>query len=423
MDLYRQAMDIWPELPTIPDRSVVSHLPGQHRRLERLANEKNAYTTPTMWHAGAATLVINTLEPPTKAEDEDDDSRPTRPSSPSLVLGTLMRPDYLIRRLLQFVIVLWGAATLNFFLPRLAPGNPVRERLISATSQGGPLQGGLEEMVQAYNIQFGLDQPLYVQYVLYLWAVMRLDLGYSIADYPAKVMPLILAAMPWSIGLLLTSTILAFLVGTLLGALIAWPRSPRGLRLLVGPLLALSAIPYYLLGLVLVYLFGVIWEIFPLSGGYSIGTIPRLSWPFVLDVIHHSMLPALSIVMASLGFWALGMRGMMVTTQGEDYMTFAEAKGLKGRRMFLSYGVRNAVLPQVTAFALSLGQIVSGSVVVEVVFGFPGIGNLLYRAISGSDYFVIYGVVFVTVLAIVLATIIIDLLYPVLDPRISYRRT
>jgi peptide/nickel transport system permease protein len=333
-----------------------------------------------------------------------------------------MRPDYLLRRIGQFFIVLWGAATLNFFLPRLAPGNPVRERLLSAVSQGGPLQAGLEEMVQAYNIQFGLDKPLYIQYLLYLWNVLRLDFGYSIADYPNKVMTLIMHALPWTIGLLLVATILSFLIGTLLGALMAWPGSPRFLRYLVAPMMALSAIPYYMLGLVLIYLFGIVWPLFPLSGGYSFGVIPRLTLPFLLDVAHHALLPALSIVLVSMGAWALGMRGMMVTTAGEDYMTFAEAKGLRGPRIFLQYAVRNAVLPQITAFALSLGQVVSGSVVVEVVFSFPGIGNLLLRAINGSDYFVIYGVVFVTVLAIVLATIVIDLAYPFLDPRISYRR-
>jgi peptide/nickel transport system permease protein len=333
-----------------------------------------------------------------------------------------MRRDYTIKRLVQFVVVLWGAATLNFLLPRIAPGNPVRERLRNAMLTGGTVQTGIEDMVRAYNQQFGLDRPLWDQYLIYLWQVLRLDFGYSIAQYPARVMPMILAALPWTIGLLLAATLLSFVVGTLLGAVIAWPKSPRVLHHLIVPLMGLSSIPYYLLGLVLVYFLGVVIPIFPISGGYAVGVVPEFSLPFILDVASHSLLPAMSIVIAAIGFSALGMRGMMVTTAGEDYISFAEAKGLPDRRIFLRYALRNAILPQVTSFALSVGFIVSGSVIVEVVFGYPGVGTLLLQAISGLDYFLIYGIVFITVFAIAVATTLIDLLYPFLDPRISYRR-
>ena len=332
-----------------------------------------------------------------------------------------VRLDYVLRRILQLGIMLWGAATLNFLLPRLSPGNPVRERLLNAMAQGGMQQAGVEEMVQAYNQQFGLDKPLWFQYFAYLWNALRLDFGYSIAEYPSRVLPMIMSALPWTIGLLLSATLISFAVGSLLGALIAWPRSPRILQYLVGPMMTLSAIPYYLLGLVMVYLVGVIVPLFPLSGGYAVGSIPRLNLPTIVDIVHHSILPGLSIVLVGIGFWSLSMRGMMVTTSGEDFITFAEAKGLRGWRIFLRYAMRNAILPQVTALAINLGTIVSGLVVVEVVFAYPGIGALLFRAINGLDYFVIYGVLFMTVLAIALATIIIDLLYPILDPRITYR--
>ncbi len=333
-----------------------------------------------------------------------------------------MHLSYVVRRLIQFGIVLWGAATLNFLVPRLAPGNPVRERLVSAMQQSGPMQQGIEEMVRSYNIQFGLDQPLYVQYFKYMQAAMRLDFGYSITQYPVKVLPLIMNALPWTIGLLLVATLLSFAVGTLLGALMAWPRAPRILRYGVPPLMGLSAIPYYLLGLILVYLLALTVPLFPLTGGYSIGATIQLTPAFVLDVVRHATLPALSIVLAGIGFWALGMRAMMVTTEGEDYMILAEAKGLRPKRIFFRYATRNAILPQVTSLAIQLGHIVSGSVIVEIVFGYPGIGNLLFQAIAASDYFVIYGVVFITVLAITLATLLIDLLYPLLDPRIVYQQ-
>jgi peptide/nickel transport system permease protein len=194
------------------------------------------------------------------------------------------------------------------------------------------------------------------------------------------------------------------------------------LQYFVGPMLTLSAIPYYLMGLVLIYLLAISTHVFPLSGGYTVGTIPNLTPGFILDILQHSILPALSIILAAVGFWALGMRGMMVTTEGEDYMTMAEAKGLPSGNIFMRYAVRNAILPQVTALAIALGHVVSGSVLVEVVFGYPGIGSLLYKAITGSDYFVIYGVVFIVILAISTATLAVDLIYPFLDPRISYRR-
>lgn len=328
---------------------------------------------------------------------------------------------YLPRRFLQFAAVLWGAATLNFFIPRLAPGNPVRDQLTQMASQGGYLQQGIEEMVKSYDQQFGLDQPLWLQYLHYLGSVLHLDFGYSLSQYPVRVITLIGAALPWTIGLLLAATLLAFVTGTLIGALIGWRRSPRVLRYLIPPLLVFSSVPYYLLGLVLVYLFAVSRPLFPLSGGYTISTVPSLSLPFALDVLHHSFLPAISIVLAGMGFWGLGMRGMMVTTEGEDYMFFAEAKGLKGGRILLRYAVRNAILPQFTTLAIALGHIVSGSVIVEVVFGYPGIGSLLVKAISGSDFFLIYGIVFVIILAISIATLVIDLAYPLLDPRIAHR--
>ena len=333
-----------------------------------------------------------------------------------------MNAEYLIRRLVQFVFVLWGAATLNFVLPRLAPGNPVRERLVVAMQQGGVMQMGMEEMVKAYNIEFGLDQPIYIQYFNYLGHAMRLDFGYSISQYPARVAPMIVAALPWTIGMLVVATILAFTTGTLLGALMGWPRAPRFLGYLSGPLITVHAIPYYLLGLVLTYGLAVAFPIFPLTGGYKFGTLPALNFAFALDVVYHATLPALSLILVEMGSWALGMRGMMVTTEGEDYTNFADAKGLRDRNIFYHYAVRNAILPQVTGLVLSLGRVVSGAVIVEKVFGLPGIGSLLFQAINALDYFLIYGIVFMTVLAIAIATTVIDLIYPLLDPRIAYRR-
>jgi peptide/nickel transport system permease protein len=213
-----------------------------------------------------------------------------------------------------------------------------------------------------------------------------------------------------------------FALGSLLGAFLAWPRASRLAQVLTMPFIALSAIPYYLLGLILIYLFAFRTQWLPLFGGYAATTVPELSWAFGLDVLKHAVLPAASIILAGLGGWALSMRGMMLTVQGEDYMILAEAKGLKQSTLFFRYAMRNAILPQVTSLILSLGYIFSGSVLVEVVFGYPGIGSVLYHAIREFDYFLIQGIVFLVVVAIALGALILDLILPLLDPRISYGR-
>ncbi len=332
-----------------------------------------------------------------------------------------MNVGYIIRRIGVFLIIIWLAATINFIMPRLAPVNPIREVLLQALRFGGSGKADMEAVVKNYEAKFGLDQPMWRQYLRYMGDIVRFDFGISISNFPTKVIDIILRALPWTIGLLLVSTLIAFGLGTLLGALMAWPKTPNVVNILMAPLMTLSAIPFYLLGLILVYLLAFTLKWFPLSGGYQMGTIPSLDFVFVKDVLYHSILPALSIVLATLGSWAIGMRGMMISGLGEDYITFAEAKGIKSRDIFFKYGLRNALLPQMTALALSLGYIVSGAVLVEIVFGYPGVGTVLYRAIQTFDYFLIYGLVIMLILAIGLATLIMDLVYPLLDPRITYQ--
>jgi peptide/nickel transport system permease protein len=330
--------------------------------------------------------------------------------------------EYVVRRLILFVVIIWAAATLNFFLPRLSGTDPIRARLLEQAAAGGYVQAGLEDMVAEYNEKFGLDRPLWEQYLTYLGDVARFDFGYSIVNYPRTVISMMADALPWTIGLLLTTTLLAFVIGTLLGALLAWPRAPGFIHVLFPPLLTLSSIPYFLLGLVLLYVFAFKLAWLPLFGGYSAGAFPNYSASFAWDVFKHSLLPAFAILLASMGFWALGMRGMMVTIEGEDYMTFAEAAGLKNRTLFFTYALRNALLPQTTALGLSLAQILSGALLVEVIFSYPGVGSTLYFAVRRNDYFLIQGVIFTIVLGVTVSTLILDLIYPLLDPRISYRR-
>jgi peptide/nickel transport system permease protein len=325
----------------------------------------------------------------------------------------------LLKRLVMLLIVVWAAATVVFILPRLNPDrDPIREKLGQLAASGGLRQEGIEEMVRAYQAKFGRDKPLLVQYGRHLWDMCRMDFGPSLSLYPSRVNDLIANALPWTLGLLLAATLIAFLLGNLLGALVAWPGTPRWCRVLVTPLMALSSVPFYLLGLILVYVFGLALRWLPLAGGYTPGVLATPSWGFAMDVVRHSVLPALSIVLASIGFWALGMRGMMVSTVDEAYMTLGRANGLRSSTLFFRYAVRNAVLPQVTALGLALGHLVTGQVVVEVVFQYPGIGSLLFGAIKASDYSLISGIVFMTIVTIGVTTLILDLVYPLLDPRI-----
>jgi peptide/nickel transport system permease protein len=333
-----------------------------------------------------------------------------------------MRIDFLLKRFVLFLVLIWVAATLNFIGPRLTGKDPIKTRLLKQAAVGGYVQQGMDEMAKEYDRKFGLDQPLWKQYLTYLSDMARLNFGPSIANYPRSVNEIMGEALPWTIVLLGTTTLIAFALGSFLGAILAWPRSPRVFQYLLPPLLTLSAIPYYLLGLVLLYVLAFRLGVFPAFGGYSPGMLPQWSFGFVADAAGHAILPALSIILAAIGFWALGMRAMMVTMEGEDSMVFAEAKGLKDRTLFMRYGIRNAMLPQATALALALGEILSGAVLVEVVFGYPGIGTVLFTAIKDFDYYLIQGIVFIIVVSIGLATLVIDLVYPLLDPRIHYRK-
>jgi peptide/nickel transport system permease protein len=296
-------------------------------------------------------------------------------------------------------------------------------------AQGGVYANQIQQMVKIYNQKFGLDKPLWQQYLIYWRDLLRLDLGVSLAFYPQTAIEMIARSAPWTIGLLTVSTIIAFVLGTLFGALMAWPRTSR-IALGLSPLfMTLSAIPYYLLGMLFIYVVAMRWRLLPVGGAYTAGANMTLSWQMALDIGRHAILPAASIVLSGVGSWGLGMRAMMTTTLGEDYLHMAEAKGLKPQTIFRDYALRNALLPQVTSLAISLSLVMislslvmSGAVLVEVIFGYPGVGNLLFKAIAGNDYFVIQGIALFIILSIGVVLLALDLLYPLIDPRIRYRQ-
>lgn len=334
-----------------------------------------------------------------------------------------MTAMYLLKRLGILIVVIWAAATLIFILPRLATSrNPIAERIGQTAGSAGHLSQNVDEMVKAWKAKFGLDQPFWKQYLYHLRDIATLDFGYSFAFYPSKVKTLVSSALPWTICLFGTATIISFLLGSLAGALLAWPKAPRFLQYFLPMILTLSAVPYFLLGLILLFLFAFTVRIFPLFGGHSITMVPNLSLPFLLDALRYSVLPGLAMFLSGVGFWSLQMRGTMVIGLEEDYINYAEAKGIKENHVFFRYAIRNALIPQITSLAISLGQMISGAILVEVVFGYPGLGTLLLKAVSGFDYNLISGIVFIIILIVAIATFIIDLLYQVLDPRISYKR-
>lgn len=329
--------------------------------------------------------------------------------------------EYLAKRIFQLLLIVLVAVTINFAVPRLIPGDPVEAAFQRKMATTGNVSVDVEAVAKAYRAKFGLDQPLWRQYLNYWNDLFHLNFGVSLVDFPQTVSSKIVASLPWTVGLLAVATVISFGLGSVLGALLAWPRSPGIVRILVPGLMMLSSVPFFLLGVVLIFLFVVLIPVFPPGGGFDPVTVRAFNLATIIDIVYHALLPAISLVLGAAGFWALGMRSLMVTVLGEDYITFAEAKGLPPGRIFLWYGMRNALLPQVTSLAVALGSIVSGTVLVEAIFNYPGLGGLLYAAITNKDYFVIQGLVAILIFTLAVALFIVDVLYPLVDPRIRYR--
>ncbi|MGI9149077.1 MAG: ABC transporter permease [Chloroflexota bacterium] len=322
-------------------------------------------------------------------------------------------------RLIIFVATIVISVTIVFFVPRLVPGDPLGAVSLKLAQVGGNLGG--KELIAEYTRRFGLDKSPPEQYLAYLSQLAHGDMGYSISVFPSTVVDLLKEAVPWTVGLLLVTTIISWTLGSIIGGVVGWTggRSPA-LQALVPVALVLYTIPYYILAIILVFLLAFIWPVFPLSGAYSIGLQPSLTPEFALDVLRHAALPALSIVLVSLGWWFLSMRSLVVSVKGEDYITWAEAKGLPAGRIFWAYAFRNALLPQATGLALSLGQIVGGALITETIFAYPGLGFLIYNSIKSLDFPVIQGGILLIIISVAVANFLIDLAYPLIDPRIRY---
>jgi peptide/nickel transport system permease protein len=328
----------------------------------------------------------------------------------------------LVRRLLFLVLVVWAASTITFLIPRISPRNPIRERFGELARMGGFTPTDLDTIIASYSTKFGLDKPLWRQYLDYIGSVARLDLGVSLNKFPKTVWALLMESLPWTASLLFVTTILSFVIGNLLGAIAAWPPAPRWLRALATPFVLLMGIPPVLMGVFLMFFVAFRLKLLPMGNAYSIGKVPDWSLSFILDVLRHQILPALSLILGTVGGWVLSMRGMGVTIHGEDYVTFAEHKGLSGFTIFRDYYLRNALLPQVTGLALAVGTMITSGIVIEQFYLLPGIGSMLYDAIKVNDFMVIYGVVLFITIAIAILMVLVEMLYPLLDPRIRHEK-
>jgi peptide/nickel transport system permease protein len=322
---------------------------------------------------------------------------------------------YYLRKLAFYLVALWAALTLNFLIPRLLPGNPVDIMMAKLAQRGGSVDPAVR---RSYEVLLGTktDESLASQYLTYLNNLLHGNLGISVSAFPAKVSDVISQALPWTIVLVGLATLMSFLLGIGLGTLVGWRRG-SWIDAMIPATTVLSSVPYFWLALLLVALFSSSLGWFPLLGGYDVVLDPGWNPDFLASAIYHGILPAATIVISSVGGWLLGMRNMMVSTLSEDYILTAQAKGLRNRRIMTVYAARNAVLPSVAGFAISLGFVVGGSLIAEQVFSYPGIGFKLLMGVQNNDYALMQGIFLVITLAVLGANLLVDLLYGVIDPR------
>ena len=320
---------------------------------------------------------------------------------------------YILRRLGFYLAAFWVSITLNFMLPRLMPGDPV-SRMVAR------LQGAIRpDQIDALRRSFGLDDaPLWEQYLRYLGQILSGDMGFSISRFPTPVTDVIAGQIGWTVLLGLVSLMIAVVIGNLLGILAAWRRGGILDSVLPPVLIFVGSFPYFWLAMGLLWLFGVSLGWFPLRHALSVGSTPELSFAFIGDVALHLVLPAASIVLVSIGGWMLGMRNTMIATNAEDYIVMAEAKGLRPGHIMMRYAARNALLPSVTAFGMSLGFIVGGALLTEVVFAYPGVGYQLLSAVQNLDYPLMQGLFLTITTAVLIANFLVDIVYVRLDPRV-----
>jgi len=321
----------------------------------------------------------------------------------------------LLRRFGLYLITAWVAITVNFLLPRLMPGNPVQLFIGRISGRVTP------QIVHAIELQFGigLHQGLWAQYVHYLDQLLHGNLGDSIT-LSAPVSTILAQTVPWTIGLIGISTVVAFLLGTGIGAILGWRRG-SWLDSILPASTFFQAVPYFFFGTLLLLVFGSTLHWFPVLGAYSTTLTPGWHWAFVASVLRYGELPAFTVVLSSIAGWIMGMRNMMVTTVNEDFVLMAAAEGLPTRKVML-YAARNAILPSIANLSIAIGLVVSGALLVELVFNYPGVGDLLFQAVLNEDYPLLQGIFLVITFTVLAANFLADIVYVLLDPRVRRER-
>ncbi len=323
---------------------------------------------------------------------------------------------YLITRIALLIGTFWVASTIDFLIPRLMPGNPAADMMAKFQQNGDTLSPSAQHTLA---VMLGLThKTLWSQYTTYLWQVIHFNFGRSYTYFPFTVTSEIFHALPWTLALVGLTTLLSFSLGTGLGVLASWRRGGRLDSWATPVAMFTSAFPYFWLAMALLYVLGYLLHAFPLTGAYSSSLNPGWSFAFVTSVLYHCILPAVTILVSSLGGWLLTMRNNMLTTLREDYVLLAQAKGLSEAKIAIGYAARNAILPNFTGFAMALGFVVGGSLLMEVVFAFPGMGYLLYNAAINQDFPLLQGIFVMIVACVLLANFLADLAYFILDPRI-----
>jgi peptide/nickel transport system permease protein len=325
---------------------------------------------------------------------------------------------YCGQRLLQFLLVVFIGINLTYVISHATPIDPVEQSIAVVTSYGQTSPEAIDMMRRSLRELYGLTGGPIEQYLNFWRRIAVADFGPSLSNFPTPVSTLIARALPWTIGLLVTATLLTWALGNLLGGLAGYYQDKRSLKFFAVIAIGLHPVPYYIVAFVLLVMFGYLLPLFPISGGSGMNIEQALTPTFVLSILKHSILPALSLMLVGLGGWFLGMRSLVSNIVSEDYVVYAELAGVDRQRILRAYVMRNALLPQITGLALSLGAIFNGAIITEQVFGYPGVGALLVSAVYAGDYGLVLGLTTISIVGVSTAVLIIDLVYPLFDPRV-----
>jgi peptide/nickel transport system permease protein len=328
---------------------------------------------------------------------------------------------YLIPRIVQYLTVIFVGVTVTFVIPRMTPSNPVEAQIAQITSSGSVDPEAIEHLRKSLSELYGLSGTPWDQYLAFWSRLIRGDLGPSLSSFPTPVSELVGRAMPWTLMIMLTATILSWIIGNVFGVMASYFPKNKAIGVVDVLSQAVRPIPYYVVALVLLVVFSFYFRIFPSTGAYPIGMLPNWgSLEFIGQYFYHAALPLLTIVLIGFGGWFVGMKSLTSNIISEDYVVYAETAGIDRKKIMGQYVGRNAMLPQITGLAMSLGTVFSGALIMEVVFGYPGVGLLALQAVYRNDYSLIMGIAIYSIIGVATAVFVIDLIYPLFDPRVRY---